>query len=221
MTKVWRTLLLFALLFSSVALAHAAGAFEEGDQGQEVTQIQGKLNTLGYDVSVDGDFGPSTTAAVIAFQRDHGLDSDGIVGASTYRALMERDIPVSRDGSTATIRRVIQTSMRYVGVPYAFGGTSPYGFDCSGFVRYVFGRSGVALPRMADEQFDYGDPVSYSSLQPGDLVFFSTYTDGVSHVGIYLGDGRFISATSSRGVAVTRVDDGYWGPRYVGARRLL
>ena len=221
MNKVWRTLVLFLLLFSASTLAHAA-AFQEGDAGQDVAQIQSQLNALGYAAGpADGDFGSNTTAAVKAFQKDRGLDADGVVGASTFRALMGRDIPVSRDSSTVSVRRVLQTALRYQGVPYVFGGTSPNGFDCSGFVRYVFAGNGLQLPRMADEQYDLGLPVSYNRLQPGDLVFFTTYAPGASHVGIYLGDGKFISATSSQGVAIARMDSSYWGPRYIGARRLL
>ncbi len=202
------------------AMANAA-AFEEGDSGQDVAQIQAKLGALGYDAGLaDGEFGSMTTAAVKAFQKDRGLDVDGVVGSETYRALMGRDIPVSRDGTAITVRKVVQTAMRFVGVPYVFGGNTPDGFDCSGFTRYVYARYCIGLPRMADEQFGLGKPITKSQLRPGDLVFFTTYAEGVSHVGIYLGEGKFISATSSRGVAIDRLADGYWGPRYVGARRV-
>jgi cell wall-associated NlpC family hydrolase len=210
------------LLLGMVTSAHAAGVFEEGDSGQEVAQIQSQLNALGYTAgTADGDFGAITTAAVVAFQKDRGLEADGVVGAATYRSLLGRDMPVSRDGSAANVRRIMQTAVRYVGVPYYFGGTGPDSFDCSGFVRYVFARSGTSLPRTADAQYEAGQPVNRGRLQPGDLVFFTTYASGVSHSGIYLGDGKFISATSSRGVAVDRLDDGYWGARYLGARRVL
>jgi cell wall-associated NlpC family hydrolase len=219
--RVWRIVFVFVLLFSVSTFAYAS-AFEEGDQGQDVAAIQSRLNSLGYDAGeADGDFGSRTTAAVMAFQRDRGLEADGVVGAATYRALLGREIPVSRDGSTATVRRIVQTALRYTGVPYSFGGTTPAGFDCSGYVRFVFGQSGVYLPRAADQQFDVGQWISYSRLQPGDLVFFTTYASGASHVGIYLGDGQFISATTSRGVVVDRMNSSYWGARYVGARRII
>jgi cell wall-associated NlpC family hydrolase len=220
MRIVWRCFVLCLLLFSMSTMAYAA-ALEEGDSGQDVAQVQAKLGALGYDAGpADGEFGSMTTAAVMAFQKDRGLDADGVVGSETYRALMGRDIPVSRDGSVTTVRNVLQTAMRFVGVPYVFGGNTPDGFDCSGFTRYVYARYGIGLPRMADEQYGLGRPVSKAHLRPGDLVFFTTYAEGVSHVGIYLGEGKFISATSSRGVAIDRLADGYWGPRYVGARRV-
>jgi cell wall-associated NlpC family hydrolase len=208
------------MLVCTVSITYAS-AFEQGDQGQDVVAIQARLNALGYEIVADGDYGPATVNAVKAFQRDRGLEADGVIGSQTYRALMGREIPTSRDGSSVSVRRLTQTSFRYIGVPYMFGGTTPNGFDCSGFVQFVFGNNGISLPRTADQQFEMGQPVSYSRLQPGDLVFFSTYAPGPSHSGIYLGDGKFISATSSRGVAVDLMESRYWGSRYLGARRVL
>ncbi|GBG56340.1 NLP/P60 [Sporomusaceae bacterium FL31] len=220
MNRVTRILVILLMLVCTVSITYAS-AFEQGDQGQDVVAIQARLNTLGYEIVADGDYGPATVNAVKAFQRDRGLESDGVIGSQTYRALMGREIPTSRDGSSVSVRRLTQTSFRYIGVPYMFGGTTPNGFDCSGFVQFVFGNNGISLPRTADQQFEMGQPVSYSRLQPGDLVFFSTYASGPSHSGIYLGDGKFISATSSRGVAVDLMESRYWGSRYVGARRVL
>jgi cell wall-associated NlpC family hydrolase len=221
MKRFGRGLIIFLLLFCAATIANASGAYREGDEGEDVTQIQARLSALGYQVSVDGDFGPATTEAIKAFQRDRGLEADGIVGAMTYKALMGRDIPVSRNASTSAVRRIMQNAMRLTGVPYVFGGTTPGGFDCSGFVRYVFNSAGIALPRTADAQFDAGQPVSLSRLQPGDLVFYTTYAEGPSHNGIYIGEGKFIHASSSRGVTVDRMDSSYWRNRYYGARRML
>ena len=100
-----------------------------------------------------------------------------------------------------SISEIITEAERYRGVPYVFGGATPQGFDCSGYVRYVFAKSGIDLPRSADEQYLVGQKIGKHNLQPGDLVFFQTYEEGVSHSGIYIGDGKFISATSSSGVA--------------------
>ena len=220
--KKWIQALVVLAFFMSVSLVSASGTFREGDQDQDVALIQSQLQSLGFNVGAnDGDFGSQTTTAVKAFQKARGLEADGIVGAETYRALMGREMPVSRDSSTVIVRRVIQESFRYLGVPYVFGGTTAGGFDCSGFTQYVFAKSGIFLPRTADAQFEVGRPVSYSRLQPGDMVFFTTYADGASHSGIYLGDGKFISATSSKGIAIERLDSSYWGPRYIGARRVL
>ena len=115
--------------------------------------------------------------------------------------------------------KVTHTALRYVGVPYAWGGTSFNGVDCSGFVQAVFEHNGISLPRTADSQFEVGRSVRMSDLRPGDLVFFETYTEGASHVGIYLGGGRFIHA-SSIGVRVDALAQDYYAARYIGARRL-
>jgi cell wall-associated NlpC family hydrolase len=112
-----------------------------------------------------------------------------------------------------------RSALRFLGVPYAFGGTSSSGFDCSGFVQHVFAMLGIALPRTADAQYDVGHR-ALGGPHPGDLVFFDTY-GGVSHVGIYLGGGKFVHASSSHGVMVSRLSESYWATRYVGAKRLI
>ncbi|MDR7523214.1 MAG: LysM peptidoglycan-binding domain-containing protein [Armatimonadota bacterium] len=115
---------------------------------------------------------------------------------------------------------LVALAMRQVGVRYRWGGATPSGFDCSGFLYYVFGRMGIELPRTTYAMFDAGVPVAREELQPGDLVFFETVAPGPSHAGIYLGDGRFIHASSGFGrVTITPMDYPYYAPRYLGARR--
>jgi cell wall-associated NlpC family hydrolase len=122
--------------------------------------------------------------------------------------------------SSAIASSLTRSAMRFIGVPYVFGGTRTTGFDCSGYVQHVFGMNGLHLPRTADAQFDAGRHIR-ANLVPGDLVFFHTYAPGVSHVGIYLGHNKFIHASSSRGVAVSSLHDRYWAPRFVGAKRVV
>lgn len=220
MNKIVRIFLMCLVCVCSFSVV-SASAFRVGDQGSEVAEIQGELSSLGYDVSADGDFGPATAEAVKAFQESIGLEADGLVGETTYSALMGKSMPEISRGSNYISRRIVQTSMEYIGVPYVFGGTTPSGFDCSGYVRYVFANAGIYLPRMADEQYEMGMPVSTDELVAGDLVFFTTYTYGASHVGIYLGEGNFINASSSRGVAIDSLYSSYWGSCYIGARRVV
>lgn len=115
--------------------------------------------------------------------------------------------------------RVVDMARRLMGVPYRWGGETPNGVDCSGFVEEVFRLCGHRLPRLADAQYAACVEVLSSDMQVGDLVFFTTYLPGPSHVGIYTGDGRFIHASSSRGVTVSALEDTYYAARYLGARR--
>jgi cell wall-associated NlpC family hydrolase len=115
--------------------------------------------------------------------------------------------------------QLTRSALRFLGVPYVFGGTSTTGFDCSGFVQHVFAMLGMGLPRTADAQYDVGRPAT-GGPRAGDLVFFDTY-GGVSHVGIYLGHGKFVHASSSHGVEVSHLSESYWASRYVGAKRLI
>jgi cell wall-associated NlpC family hydrolase len=116
---------------------------------------------------------------------------------------------------------VVHTALMYLGTPYRNGGSDPAGFDCSGLVQYVFARHGEVLPREVREQFQRGRTVDLDEVAAGDLVFFETVSRGASHVGIALGDGRFVHAPSSRGVVrVEPYTATYWAKRFVGARRL-
>lgn len=220
MSKAKRVFALSMILMCWFSVC-GASVFRVGDQGTDVAEIQGQLVRLGYDVSADGEFGPATAEAVKAFQTSKGMNADGQVGDSTYTALLGKSMPAVSHGSNYINRTVISESMQYLGVPYVFGGTTPNGFDCSGYVQYVFAHAGVYLPRTADVQYECGTPVSSGELMPGDLVFFTTYAPGASHVGIYLGDRQFINASSSRGVSVASLDSSYWGSCYIGARRVM
>ncbi len=121
----------------------------------------------------------------------------------------------------ATAAAIVATAKSCLGVPYKWGGESMSGFDCSGLIQYVYKKHGISLGRTCKKQYAAGTPISKSSLQPGDLVFFqNTYTSGLSHAGIYIGDGQFIHA-SSDGVMVSSLSNSYWKSHYYGACRVL
>ena len=122
-----------------------------------------------------------------------------------------------------TKNKVVSVGKSYLGVPYRYGGTTPSGFDCSGFTSYVYKNVGIQLPRTAAQQYNVGTPVNKSALEQGDLVFFSgSKSSKISHVGIYIGDQQFISATTSRGIKIDSINDPYyWGSKYVGAKRVI
>jgi peptidoglycan DL-endopeptidase CwlO len=133
-------------------------------------------------------------------------------------ALTTAVAPVESTGSAppAIHGGVVGIAMQYLGVPYRWGGASPSGFDCSGFVMYVYAQVGVSLPHSSFSQYGAGSPVSRDQLQPGDLVFF----DGLGHVGIYVGGGSFIHAPHTGDVVKISSMTGWYASTYVGARRL-
>ncbi|MDQ0215915.1 hypothetical protein J2S13_002335 [Oikeobacillus pervagus] len=117
--------------------------------------------------------------------------------------------------------RLKPIAKKYVGVPYRWGGTTPRGFDCSGYITTVYREVGVSLPRTSNSMYRTGSAVSKNNLQVGDLVFFNTSGRGVSHVGIYVGSNQFMHASTSRGVIVSNLSESYYRTRYVGAKRVL
>ena len=128
---------------------------------------------------------------------------------------------VEKDASAASVEEFKEIATQYIGVPYVYGGTSTSGFDCSGYTRYVMEQLGVSLPRTSASMYQEGTAVDKSDLQPGDLVFFNTSGKGVSHVGIFLGDGNFIHSQTGKGVSITSINDKwYWAGKYVGAKRV-
>ena len=106
--------------------------------------------------------------------------------------------------------------MRYLGVPYRWGGASPSGFDCSGFTMYVYAQVGISLPHYTGSQWGMGTPVSRDQLQAGDLVFFN----GLGHVGIYVGGGNFIHAPHTGDVVKISSMSGWYSSTFMGGRRL-
>ena len=114
---------------------------------------------------------------------------------------------------------ILSEAKKHIGTPYRFGGDQPGGFDCSGFTSYVLGKNGISIPRKASDQYAKMMPVKKP--QPGDLVFFNTSRRGVSHVGIYLGRLKMIHAPSEgKAVEISAINNKYFGPKYVGARRI-
>jgi cell wall-associated NlpC family hydrolase len=126
-------------------------------------------------------------------------------------------VAIERPADAARGQRVVAIAKKHVGAPSRWGGSSPAGFDCSGFVRYVYAQVGVSLPHNAAKQYRLGTPVSRDKLEPGDLVFF----DRLRHNGIYVGNGRFIhSRQTGKSVAIAGLDDEWYAEHFSGARRL-
>lgn len=182
---------------------------------------QQKLQVLGFsDERPSGRMTEATSTALKSFQKQHKLKADGELNDATYQKLTWEAF--TKEGIRKVQgKEIVSRAAKYKGVPYVFGGTTTKGFDCSGYVQYVFKDCKAKLPRLADEQALQGIFVTQKQLRPGDLVFFTTYAPGASHVGIYAGDGQFWSASSSKGVILSSLKEEYWKQRYFGARRVL
>jgi cell wall-associated NlpC family hydrolase len=182
---------------------------------QSVTiAVQKKLG-----LSADGAYGPQTRAAVKAFQARNGLEADGVVGPATMAAMgisgSTEPAPAASGGGGSAV----SAARSAIGTPYAYGGSTTAGFDCSGLVVWAFQKAGVSLPRTSFAQYGQGTAVSRANIQAGDLVFFNANGPGASHVGIATSNSTVISATT-KGVMEHAISDSYWGSHYVGARRV-
>ena len=238
--KAFITAAALLLLLSGTAVA--SPTLSKNSRGNDVLILQKKLYLIGYEITeLDGVFGNETEKAVTAFQKDQKISATGVVTNVTWRALKKakekkgrvlpeiKIIPAVNNpapsGSISLTKAqgaaIVATAKTFIGVPYVFGGITPAGFDCSGLLQFVFKLNGHTIPRLADEQYNLGRKADIKKLSPGDLVFFSTYTDGVSHSGIYVGDGKFLHASSSRGVTISNLSDDYWKARFVGAKKLV
>lgn len=123
--------------------------------------------------------------------------------------------------ASATAESIILEGTKYIGTKYRSGGMSPSGFDCSGFVVYTYKKiTGKTLPRTSKGLFGSGTAVQKSDFQKGDILVFNTSGDGASHVGIYIGENKFIHSASN-GVRIDSLSHSYWAPKYMGAKRYL
>ncbi|WP_035467353.1 C40 family peptidase [Burkholderia sp. WSM2232] len=184
-------------MFIGVLIAAAPGAFAD-----EVSSF-----------NQNASFSPSNTAnSSSSSSSTQALSGNTESGARSFLS-----------GMAGKAGDVVVGALNMIGVRYRWGGNTPdSGLDCSGFVRYVFQDTlGMALPRRAEEMSRVGEKVRVSDLKPGDLVFFNTMRRTFSHVGIYIGDNKFVHSPSTGStIRVDDMDDGYWEKRFTGARRI-
>jgi cell wall-associated NlpC family hydrolase len=203
-----------------------------------LTRAQTKRVQKRVHVRADGALGSRTRTAIKRYQSKKRLTRTGRPNLETIRAMKmpfvaaveaklsarsaakPADTTAAAPAATGDVAAAIEAARSAIGTPYASGGTTTAGFDCSGLTMWAFAKAGIELPRTSFDQYGVGTAVEQAAIQPGDLVFFSTAGAGASHVGIATSATTVISATT-RGVMEHRLDDDYWGAAYVGARRVV
>lgn len=212
-----------------------------GMHNDDVKIVQEALAYFGYyEGEIDGIYGPLTNKGLQTAEMKHGIELTNEVTQnnltqlyesseieeevqeknSTIKEAVQEEVPEIKvvEKEKQNYGEIIQVAQSFIGTPYVWGGESPSGFDCSGFLQYVYQTKDITIPRTVNDIWNFANPVETASV--GDLLFFETYQPGPSHAGIYLGDGKFIHAGSSSGVTVSELKTDYWQQRYLGAKRI-
>jgi len=204
---------------SRAATVRAATSAEEAPPGATLSLVEPEGVPLHT-----GTWKPPTEAELAELARGPAKATDDatLPAAAPPSVAVATNAPEALNADASIKDRLLRVAQRMLAVPYRFGGTTLWGLDCSGFVQKAFAFLNLGLPRTAREQFREGTVVAKADLSPGDLVFFRTYAKYPSHVGIYLGDNRFVHASSrEKKVTVESLDTPYYVKRYIGAKRLL
>lgn len=223
--------LISMIFFTKQSQAATTIEYKVGMSGKVVMQLQTKLKEQGYFTGKPTEyFGKDVEAAVEKYQTAKKLKVTGVLNDQTSIALFGKKLDLVIKESTYTKSsgynpyskkaQVTTIAKQYKGVPYRFGGTTSKGFDCSGYVGFVYNKVGTKLPRTAESMYNVSSIIKKPV--PGDLVFFkNTYKKGISHVGIFVGDNNFISATSSKGVAIVSLSNSYWKGKFAGSGSVI
>lgn len=199
------------------------------NKGNDVLLLQEKLKDIGF-LKINkctNYYGEKTKQSVELFQKAYGLKVTGVADKETItiinRVLLgELDIkPVPKINKPKNNNKIVNIAKSLQGARYSFGANGPNSFDCSGFTRYVYNQVGISIPRTTRGQATVGKKVNKANLQPGDLIIFSgTYRRGPSHAGVYIGNGKFIHASTSRGVTTDSINSRYYSSKFSYGRRL-
>lgn len=226
-----------------IKLKELSATVYPGMHNDDVKIVQEALTYFGYyDGEIDGIYGPLTNQGLQTAETEYDIELTSEVTQNNLTELYESsDIEeekletqpakqeiVQKEEKEPVIKvaekekqyqgDIIQVAKSFIGTPYVWGGESPSGFDCSGFLQFVYQTEDITIPRTVSDIWNFADPVETASV--GDLLFFETYQPGPSHAGIYLGDGKFIHAGSSSGVTISELQVDYWQQRYLGAKRI-
>ncbi|MFD1040047.1 NlpC/P60 family protein [Virgibacillus byunsanensis] len=224
-------------------LEDLSGTVYPGMHDNDVKIVQRSLQYFGYyEGEIDGIYGPLTKKALQIAEDEHDIELMEEITQESLTTMYEDENTEQQQQQTQVETKskeeakeketevvqvktqtydntdIIQTAHSLIGTPYVWGGTSTSGFDCSGFLQYIFQTRNVTIPRTVSDIWNFSQHVDSPSV--GDLVFYETYKPGPSHAGIYIGDGKFIHAGSSRGVEISEMSTSYWQQRYLGSKRV-
>jgi cell wall-associated NlpC family hydrolase len=213
----------FDTILSSLRSAERGPAVKGQQAAAELLRIQMMQNSL--SLSGDGEAsapdGLQALEALLTGRAEFGQASHAARVADRAQAASGQDPVAVSPAKNAEVDGIGSTAAQYLGTPYRFGGEDASGIDCSSFVQKVFREHQIDLPRTAREQSRVGSEVAAGDLRKGDLVFFHTYASYPSHVGIYLGEGKMIHASSGKGeVTVSDLNSDYYRSRFLGAKRV-
>ena len=201
---------------------YVSGDYLQVTKAKEYGQVtEGPLNIRSAPSTGDAVVGSLTAGTVVELVET--LDGWYKIDQGYISADYVTKVDASVAAASGQGSQITQYALQYVGYPYVYGGSSPSGFDCSGFTSYVMKHFGYSINRTASAQMDNGTSISKGSLQPGDLVFFNSGNSSkrATHVGIYIGGGEFVHAsTSTTGVIISDLNSSWYSRTYVGARRL-
>lgn len=199
-----------------------------GVHDENIALVQESLQYFDlYKGEVDGIYGPLTKDALEKMEEEYDIS---LIYEEIHEELVEetplpaKEMPVQTKEIQSVSKEhdvtstIISEARELIGTPYVWGGDSPGGFDCSGFTQFVYDTQDITIPRTVADTWNFATPVDTPSV--GDLVFFETYQPGPSHMGIYLGDNKFIHAGTSNGVTISQLDTSYWQEKYIGAKRI-
>lgn len=210
-----------------------------GMSSEDVKIVQTSLQFFGYYTGeIDGIYGPLTEKALQIVEEEHEVKLIKNHPEETLTPLYEEEInkvenvtndeakveqkteeqPEPIEQKETASNDIVEVAYSLIGSPYVWGGTSPSGFDCSGFIQYIYETQNKTVPRTVNDIWNFSQPVENPSV--GDLVFFETYQPGPSHLGVYVGNGEFIHAGTSSGVVTSELSTSYWQERYLGAKRI-
>ncbi|WP_018933773.1 NlpC/P60 family protein [Gracilibacillus lacisalsi] len=185
------------------------------DTGMEIHHVEAEIHEEKAET-------PQIASVEVEQTEQDSAESANTTNQGSEAADQEGSVPeenTSSSASSVSVSQIISSAKDHLGTPYRWGGTSTSGFDCSGYLQYVFNQLGASLPRTVSEIWNATKQVEQPSV--GDIVFFETYKPGPSHAGIYLGDDKFIHASESNGVDISELSMSYWSERYLGAKRVI